>query len=108
MDIEVVNRFLGAIAFLISIVTAIGVWIGAPGRKVADSLDKVWEALKGHDRRIQSIEGEMKHLPTSDEFEELRVQVTGIEGNVARVESVLERVERMTNRIDDFLRTNNK
>lgn len=106
VDIDTINRFLGAIAFGISIVTAIGVWIGAPGKKVAASLDKVWEALKGHDRRIQAVEDEMKHLPTSDEFAELQIAVTRVQGDTKRIEETLGRVDHVVNRIDDYLRAN--
>lgn len=106
MDIELINRWLGSVAFLVSIISVAGVWIGAPGRKVAESLDKVWEALKGHDRRIQALENEIKHLPTSDEFAELQVTVTRVEGDVKHLSGTLDRVDHVVGRIDDYLRQN--
>ena len=106
MDIETINRWLGSVAFLVSIISVISVWVGAPWRKMADALDKFRDDLKNHDRRIQAVENEIKHLPTSDEFSALQMTVTKVEGDVKRIEGTLDRVENVVGRIDDYLRCN--
>jgi len=106
VDIETINRWLGAMAFLISIITAVGVWIGAPGKKVAAGLEKVWDGLKGHDRRIQAVENKIEHLPTGKDFAELQLGVAEVKGDVERVEETLGMVKHIVQRVDDFLRAN--
>lgn len=117
MDIEAVKGWIGAAAFAISIVTAVWAWMNSPGRKVLAEISKIGDGLKAHenrtvvelkkhDRRIQSVESEIRHLPTSDEFQALALSVTRIEGEVGRVDETLGSVRHTVERIDDFLRSN--
>lgn len=117
IDLETIMRALTILALIISVGSAVIVWLNSPGRKLQTGLkelsDKVvahntatLEAQKGHDRRIQKVEDELKHLPTSGEFSELQIAVTRVEGDVKRIEETLGRTEHVVNRIDDYLRAN--
>jgi hypothetical protein len=59
--------------------------------------DGVSEALKGHDRRIQKCEDDMRHLPTKDDLNEVTNALTGVQTQVTIMGKVVDR-------IDEYLR----
>lgn len=117
VDIEFVKGWLAAGAFAISIITAAWSWANSPGRKVLAKIGELattlghhekatLDELKKHDRRIQAVESEIRHLPTSEEFQTLQISVTKIEGELGRVDETLGSVKHTVERIDDYLRSN--
>lgn len=104
MDIEIVRNWAGTLALIVSAASVIVVWIKSPGEAVARRLKEIGEALKAHDRRIQAVESEIKHLPTSDDFAELKISVTKVEGDTRRIDENVQSINRTVHRIDDFLR----
>lgn len=116
VDIEHLNQWLSALALVISIITALGLWLSKPSKEMAAKIETVrcdqekfetvyFEGAKGHDRRIQAVETELRHLPTSDDFGRLQITVTKVEGDMKRIEETLTRVGRVVDRIDDHLRS---
>ena len=115
MSIALVNSWLGAFAFAISIANALWVWLSRPARDTNKRIDKTEEMvsdlsaeannradrhreeLKMHDRRIQRIEDDLRHLPTKDDLTAVGNKLTG-------VKTELDIVARTVTRIDDFLR----
>jgi cell fate (sporulation/competence/biofilm development) regulator YmcA (YheA/YmcA/DUF963 family) len=128
VDIETVRNWATTLSVIISAGSVIFIWLKTPGEKIkqsiaavatkvdglkestAEAIDELKEQcredLKNHDRRIQSLEDEVKHLPTSEELAELQVTVTRVEGDVKRIEGTLDRVDHVVGRIDDYLRAN--
>jgi hypothetical protein len=115
VELELVFRALIAVSTLISIGSAVVVYMNSPGRKVAAKLtaltaaietqkDESRASLKGHDRRIQAVEDEMKHLPTSDEFAELQISVTRLDGKIERVDEMVTWVKSTVQSMDNYLR----
>lgn len=115
IELETMWRIASILALVVSLGSAVAVFMNSPGRKLEGSLtalstsfnghkDATAAAQKAHDRRIQAVENEIKHLPTSDEFGELQITVTRVEGDVKRIEGTLDRVDHVVNRIDDYLR----
>lgn len=68
---------------------------------VADIDDKI----EAHDRRIQTVETELKHLPDKDSVVELKLAIADLKGTVGRLDESLNSVQRTVLRIDDWLRT---
>lgn len=108
MTLDDLSKWMGILALLISIGNGLYVWISRPARdlgKRVDDLDdrmdsdseRNLEELKKHDRRIQRVEDEMRHLPTKDDLQQVQQQNTAIK-------TELDIVARVVNRIDDFLR----
>lgn len=99
------NQWLSAAALLISIGNALWVWLSRPARdthkridEANDRVDEAFEGLKGHDRRIQRVEDDLRHLPTKDDLGALSNKLTG-------VKTELDIVARVVTRIDEFLRS---
>ena len=113
---EAASQWIALIALLVSIVNTVAVWVSRPGKlakerhdalkewvdKTVDTLSKATsDSLKAHDRRIQAVEGDQKHMPTTDDFHELSKQVAGLE---ASLKAQVEGLSHTVRRIDDYLR----
>lgn len=106
--------WLSLIALAFGIANTVWVWlrtssgdvktkIKALSDKIEAEFTKVTDNLKGHDRRIQAVESEVKHLPTKDDFNELKVQMTALAGTVEGHSSELKAVGRTADRIEGIL-----
>ena len=98
------SRWFGSVALLLSVGNLLWAWVSRPARDVgtrvdavSERVDEAFEGLKGHDRRIQRVEDDMRHLPTKDDLNEVSQQLT-------KVKTELDIVARVVTRIDEFLR----
>lgn len=108
MDISFLNQWLSAVALLISIITALGLWLSKPSKELAgkvidlrcefEKLEGVQqEGAKQHDRRIQKLEDTVAHLPTKED-------IHGVSMQIVELKTELKTVARMVNRVDEHLR----
>lgn len=104
MDFEIILRWLGAAGLLLSIINTSWVLIKTGGQETADELDRHETKLTDHDRRIQALEGEQKHLVTKEDLTELRLQLSDLNGKLGRFDEAMESIARTVRRIDDYLR----
>lgn len=104
MDIETLNRWLAAFALLLGIANTISIWLRNNARELAKKLDQIGDSLKGHDRRIQTVENEQRHMPTKEDMHELTVSITALAGELKTQSTELDSVARTVRRIDDYLR----
>ncbi len=70
-------------------------------------LDKVETKLVDHDRRIQGVENELRHLPDKDTVNKLQVDMTDLKGQIAIIAKSSEATERATRRVEEFLLRHN-
>lgn len=70
----------------------------------ADALKTVVDKLTDHDRRIQTVEGEMRHLPSKDVAHELKVGLVELQGTVNAQNVQLEALGRLVSNMDNYLR----
>lgn len=115
MTIGSVNEWLSAISLLGTMVNGLWFWLSRPARDTNKRLDATnkrveelaseanaradrhREDLKAHDRRIQRVEDDMRHLPTKDDLAELSHELVGVKTELGIVAKTVAR-------IDDFLR----
>ena len=115
MDIDIAGKWVGLVALLLSIANLLWAWLSRPARDLGTRLDKhreetdeqidevtkrievTFEGLKTHDRRIQRVEDELRHLPTKEDIQQLEVKVVA-------VKTELDSATRVLVRIDDHLR----
>ena len=115
MSLAYLNQWLSLFALGVGIANALWLWISRPARDTNKRIDETnvqidmmakeqnarcdrhRENLKEHDRRLQRVEDDMRHLPTKDDLSELSHKITGMGKE-------LDMVARTTTRIDDFLR----
>ena len=101
---DTISKWISLLALLLSIGNVVWAWISQPARdmgkridEVDERVDSVCEDMKGHDRRIQRTEDDIRHLPTRDDLHQVKNQLTS-------VETELTIVARVVTRLDDFLR----
>ena len=105
MDFDMVFKWLGAIGLALSIVNLSWTLVSRGAKDVTDKIEKHESKLTDHDRRIQSCEADIVHLPKAQEFHQLQLQVTRMEGHSRATENDVKAIARTVNRIDDTLRS---
>lgn len=115
MQLAAFSQWVSIVALLLGIGNVLWAWFSRPARDLGTRLDQhraetdkrfedtekrvdtAYEGLKGHDRRIQRVEDDIRHFPTKDDLQELEVSMTAIK-------TELDIVAKVVARIDDFLR----
>lgn len=100
---EEVKAWSGIVATFLSIGGLIYTWITAQGRANEEKLDKHGTALVDHDRRIQDLEGELRHLPSKDDLTELKLALSQLDGRLGRIEESGQGTSRAVRRIEEYL-----
>lgn len=70
----------------------------------ANALATIDHALVDHDKRLMTVEGELRHLPSAEHVNDLKLEISKLAGLVGRLEEQMASVSRTTHRIDDWLR----
>ena len=115
MEFELLSKWFGLIALIVSVVTGIWTLISKSTKPFDDKfatqakdIDKNCEDLKLHDRRIQKVEDILPHLPSKDEVHQIRLLMSDMNGNMGKMESTMTATQRAVQRIDDYLRETGK
>lgn len=114
MDIAALMPWLLAANTLLSIGTIIYTVMTSGAKKTASDLEKHkseteerWSGLDKimdeHGSRIQSIEGEMKHLPDKDMVHQLQMTMKDIQIEMANVKAETQAAARTSRRVEEFL-----
>lgn len=105
MQLAAISQWVSIMALLLSVGNLLWAWISRPARDVGarvdeanERIEEAMDGLKGHDRRIQRVEDDMRHLPTKHDLHAVEMKITAI-----KVE--LDTVAKVVGRIDDFLRS---
>ena len=101
--IDTIQSWSGALATLLSIGAIIYTWLTARSRANGQTIERHETKLISHDRRIQTLEGEFKHMPSKDDIHGLMMSVETIKGELGKMGATYEGVNRSVRRIEDFL-----
>lgn len=104
MDINNFAIWSAAILSVIAILGHLKTFFGSGEAANAKKLDAIEKKLIDHDRRIQAVEGEMKHMPSKDMVNDIRLAMADMKGTVGTLTETLASVSRTVHRIDDYLR----
>ena len=97
------KEWLGVVALAISLLTSVYAWITSKAKANAEHLKAVDAKLVDLDRRVQSIESELKHLPNKDDVNELKLAMAQLDGTVGRLDESLTGISRTVRRVEGFL-----
>lgn len=92
-------------ALLLGIANIVWVWMRTREGETATRIKEISDDLEDHERRIQSVESELRHLPSKDDFAELRIVITQLQGSIKTSETEIGGIGRSVRRIEDHLRT---
>ncbi len=96
MDISAISQYLGAVALLISIGTAISTFVNS-GAKANG------ETLSDHEKRIQAVETELRHLPDRAMVHDLQLTLKDIQIEMASIKAATEQSTRTSRRVEEYL-----
>lgn len=115
MDIVLLKDIVIGAAAVLSSGLAIWTFMQSPAKKNADAIEKaksdsaeaitkINRKLIEHDRRIQSVEGELKHLPDKEAVHELKLAIVELQGTVKAQNVQLGAVAQLVANIDGYMR----
>jgi len=105
VDLAPINQWLSVVALVMGIGNGLYLWISRPAKDLGgrvdlanSRVDEAFDGLKAHDRRIQRVEDDMRHLPTKDDLHK-------VSADIASLKTEVDGIGRTVHRIDDFLRS---
>lgn len=104
MDMYMLTQLASFAGPVIAVGGVVYTWLTSRSTQNSLELKVALEKLVEHDRRIQSMESELKHLPDKDAVTELKLAIAELKGTVGRMDEQIGSVGRTVHRIDDFLR----
>lgn len=104
MDLYALQQFASFAGPAIAVGGVIYTWLTSRSTQNSVELKAALETLVAHDRRIQRVEDELKHLPDKDGVNELKLAVVRLEGTVKALDVQLGAVGRTVANIDGYLR----
>ena len=103
MDLNLLMPWLGALALLISLGTSIHTFVMSGSKQVGGQLKVAEKTLIDHDRRIQAIESEMKHLPDREMAHKLEIAMERIAGRLDTMDERLRPIAATNHRLHELL-----
>mgnify|MGYP001247775414 FL=1 len=108
--LEPVKEWLGVFALVISVGATLYAWLTSSSRVNAEHLKGMGERLEACketiaalERRTQTVEQELRHLPAKDDVNELKLSLAKLEGTIGRLDESLSGVNRSVRRVEDYL-----
>lgn len=98
-----VKEYAGLLAVLISVGSTVWMWLTAGSRSNATELLAAGERLDAHDRRIQSVEQEIRHMPDRETVHRLELTMKDMQTQIAAMAASAEATERTARRVEQFL-----
>ena len=104
MDINTFVIWSTAVLSVIAILGHMKTFFGSGEAANSKKLESHERKLTDLDRRTQAVENELKHLPSKDMVNDIRLAVADMRGTVGTLTETLASVSRTVHRIDDYLR----
>jgi len=105
---ELVRGWSGPIASLLAVISIIYTWLTARSKANEGKITGHEKKLTEHDRRIQALESDVKHLPNKDDFNEIKVAMEQIKGEMGQIRESNATSVRVIRRVEDFLMNREK
>ncbi len=103
MNIEPIMPWLAAFLSIAAVLGQLKAFFSSGERQLGDRLEKAESKLIDLDRRTQSIEGEMKHLPDRETSHNLELALAKISGRLDTLDERLKPIAATSGRLQEFL-----
>lgn len=98
------SGLIALLAFIVSVSNTVWTWISKGQTATADRVKKTEEDIDKVEARVLQLEGDYKHLPTKEDVNGLKLQLTEVSGQLRSTDNELKSVGRTVGRIDNYLR----
>ncbi len=103
MDISPLVPWLSAVSLLISIGVAVTAFLTTGAKQNSRQIADLEEDFEAIDRRVQSLEGEMRHLPDKDAVHRLELTLRDMQVEMAKIAASADQSARTTARVETYL-----
>lgn len=103
MDLTPVIPWVSGLISIITLLTLLKNILSSGEKELDVRLKAAETKLIEHDRRIQTIEGEMKHLPDRDAQHRMELQLAEMNGKFAALEERLRPIAQVSIRLQEFM-----
>lgn len=103
MDLAAIMPWVGAALSIIALLTQLKNMLTADERKLDDRLSKAEKTLIDHDRRIQTVENDLKHLPDIESQHRLEIAMEKISGELGVLKEQLKPIDVLARRLNEVL-----
>jgi hypothetical protein len=102
-DLAVISGLVALALSSLNLVAHVRTMMSSGEKKLDERLVKVEAKLVDHDRRIQTVENEMKHLPDRDSQHRMELQLSDMNGKFAALEERLKPIAAVSIRLQEFM-----
>ncbi|MGE6741733.1 DUF2730 family protein [Allorhizobium pseudoryzae] len=102
-DLAVISGLVALALSSLNLIAHIRTMMSSGEKKLDDRLTKVELKLIEHDRRVQTIENEMKHLPDRDSQHRMELQLSDMNGKFTALEERLKPIAAVSIRLQEFM-----
>lgn len=103
MDLQIVMPWITGAISIITLGMLLKSIFGSGAKEIALKFELLEKKLTEHDRRIQTLEGEVKHLPSQENIHKQQLDISDMKGEIGVIKKTIEATERTTRRVEDFL-----
>lgn len=104
MDLSIIMPWIGAALSIIALGTQLKAIMSSGEKKLDERLTKAENSLVGYDRRIQTVEGEIKHLPTREAQHQIEISLEKINGRLDTLAESLKPIKHNGEMLNELLR----
>lgn len=104
MDLAVIMPWIGAVISIITLLTLLKNMLSSGEKALDTRLTKAEDKLVQYDRRIQAIEGEMKHLPDRDSQHRIELNMEKINGRLDTLNETLRPIKANGELLNELLK----
>lgn len=103
MDLSVVMPWVVAAMTIFNFIGLLKNWLSSGEKALGEKVGSAEKKLIEHDRRIQAVEGELKHLPDRETAHKLELALAQISGRLDTLDERLKPIAATSGRLQEFL-----
>lgn len=102
-DVAAVSGLVALLLSSLNLIAHVRTMLSQGEKKLDERLTKSEHKLIEHDRRIQTLESEMKHLPDRETAHKLELALSQISGRLDTLDERLKPIAATSGRLQEFL-----
>ena len=104
MSPEELKLWVGIISGVVALIVSVVSYLRQPSKDNAVKLDEQGKQIDMLTRRVDRNENQIKHMPTKDEFSDLRLAVANTNGELKAISTSMVAIGHTVQNIDEALR----
>lgn len=103
MDVTFLKDWFAVAGGVLGVGGALYAWLTRDGNKALGAIDELKREMTAVEKRVSSIEAELKHLPTKEDLDDLKDRLADLSKEVAVSNKSMEAMQNVIKRVDDFV-----